>query len=721
MDSKPIAEAYRELNNLTINLLDSFSVLSALSSLDLRCVDESTLMRDALTALIKNFVVNRSSVFLLEGYKLVNYAGLDWDDMLNHGEFSRSCHKKLLPVSVDDGIMGLAVRSKKLQHCRNCLTDPNFKIIPEQNIGSLISVPIFQAGGEVLGVLNISHPEPDYFNEWHERFLLVFCNSLGQLLVNYRLLNHMEIEVAKRTSQLKLALEESQAQKEELRLFKTIIDSSQEAVAIRDSEYKTIYINPAHEKLFGRSLEQECSLPYSRYSALESIKVSLGNSEPSSMGAGNWEGELEAVDALGRFFPVWRQSGAVTDSGGKVVYSFDFIRDISKIRQAEEEKRHLEGQLNHARKMEAIGQLAGGVAHDFSNILTTIVGYGHILLMRMEESNPLTNYVNHILSATERATSLTQSLLTFSRKQVVNPELININDVINKTDKLLKRLIREDIEYRTILTDKILTVMADVGQLEQVLMNLVTNARDAMPKGGVLTINTDIVELGRDFVQQNGFGKEGAYAYISVADTGTGMKESTKDKIFEPFYTTKDVGKGTGLGLAIAYGAIKQQNGYIIADSILGKGSVFKIYIPLAVGYVNESKVTDLPAMENGKETVLIAEDDDHVRNLSRALLEEYGYTVLEAVDGRDALDKFEMHHDKIDLLVLDVIMPKMNGKEVYDEIIRINPRIKVLFMSGYTADSITKKGILEENLDFSAKPLTPRDLLTKVREVLDK
>ncbi len=675
----------------------------------------------ALTALIKNLVVNSSSVFLLEGDKLVNYAGLDWDGMLNHGEFSRSCPKKLLPVSVDDGLMGLAVRSKKLQHCRNCLTDPNFKIIPEQNIGSLISVPIFQAGGDVLGVLNISHPEPDFFNEWHERFLLVFCNSLGQLLVNYRLLNHMEIEVAKRTSQLKLALEESQAQKEELRLFKTIIDSSQEAVAIRDSEYKTIYINPAHEKLFGRSLEQECSLPYSRYSDLESIKVSLGNSEPSSMGAGNWEGELEAVDALGRFFPVWRQSGAVTDSGGKVLYSFDFIRDISKIRQAEEEKRHLEGQLNHARKMEAIGQLAGGVAHDFSNILTTIVGYGHIILMRMEESNPLTNYVNHILSATERATSLTQSLLTFSRKQVVNPELININDVIAKTDKLLKRLIREDIEYRTILTDKILTVMADVGQLEQVLMNLVTNARDAMPKGGVLTINTDIVELGREFVQQNGFGKEGAYAYISVADTGTGMKESTKDKIFEPFYTTKDVGKGTGLGLAIAYGAIKQQNGYIIADSILGKGSVFKIYIPLAVGYIDESKVTDLPAMENGKETVLIAEDDDHVRNLSRALLEEYGYTVLEAVDGRDALDKFEMHHDKIDLLVLDVIMPKMNGKEVYDEIIRRNPRIKVLFMSGYTADSIIRKGILEENLDFSAKPLSPRDLLTKVREVLDK
>lgn len=721
MDSKSLAEAYKELNDLTLNLLESFSALSALSSIDIRCVDEQTVLRNALKALIQNLTMNTCSIFLLEGEKLVNYAGLDWDEMLNEGtdEHHRSC--RTLTASVGEGIMGIAVRCKKLQHCRNCAADPNFKVLPERNIGSLISVPIFQAGGEVLGVLNVSHPEPDFFNEWHERFLLVYCHCLGQLLTNYRLLNHMEIEVEKRTNQLKLALKEAQDKKEELRLFKTVIDSSQEAVAISDSEGGLIYINPAHEKLFGCSLEHARQLPYSDCAFLESNTPLNDRAESPIAEAESWEGELEAIDAHGRRFPLRRQAGTVCDAHGKVLYRFDFICDITKNKQAEEEKRHLQAQLNHAQKLEAIGQLAGGVAHDFSNILTTIIGYGHILLMRMEDDDPLRHFVDHILAASERATSLTQSLLTFSRKQVINPQLININEAIEKIDKLLRRLIREDIEYRTVLNDKALTVMADVGQFEQVLMNLATNARDAMPKGGVLTISTDLVELDSEFIHQNGFGKIGTYACISVVDTGTGMEENAKDKIFEPFYTTKDVGKGTGLGLAIAYGAIKQQNGYITVDSVLGKGSVFRIYLPLIPGCADEKKKTDFHTIEKGSGTVLIAEDDHHVRELDRALLEEYGYTVLEAIDGKDALDKFEIHKERIDLLILDVIMPKMNGKEVYNEIKRRQPDMKVLFTSGYTADIINRKGIMEEELNFVAKPLPPGEFLQKVREILDK
>jgi two-component system cell cycle sensor histidine kinase/response regulator CckA len=721
MDSKSLAEAYKELNNLTVNLLESFSALSALSSIDLRCADEQTVLRNALKALIQNLAMNTCSIFLLEGEKLVNYAGLDWDEMLNEGKDVHRRSDYTLTASVGEGIMGIAVRCKKLQHCRNCAADPNFKVLPERNIGSLISVPIFQAGGEVLGVLNVSHPEPDFFNEWHERFLLVYCHSLGQLLINYRLLNHMEIEVEKRTNQLKLALKEAQEKKEELRLFKTVIDSSQEAVAISDSEGGLIYINPAHEKLFGCSLEEARKLPCLDCSFPASITLINDKDASPITGAESWEGELEAIDAHGRGFFLRKQAGTVCDAHGKVLYRFDFIRDITKNKHAEEEKRHLQAQLNHAQKMEAIGQLAGGVAHDFSNILTTIIGYGHILLMRMEECDSLRHFVDHILAASERATSLTQSLLTFSRKQVINPQLININDAIEKIDKLLKRLIREDIEYRTMLTDKKLTVMADVGQFEQVLMNLSTNARDAMPKGGVLTISTDLVKLDSEFIHQNGFGKVGTYACISVADTGTGMDENTKEKIFEPFYTTKGVGKGTGLGLAIAYGAIKQQNGYITVDSVPGEGSVFRIYLPLTPGCAREKRKTDTSSIEKGWGTVLIAEDDDHVRELDRALLEEYGYTVLEAVDGKDALDKFEIHKERIDLLILDVIMPKMNGKEVYNEIKQRHPDMKVLFTSGYTADIINRKGIMEEELNFVAKPLPPRDFLKKVREILGK
>jgi two-component system, cell cycle sensor histidine kinase and response regulator CckA len=716
MDNEHLAEAYKDLNNLTLNLLDSFSALSALSSIDLRHVDEPELLHHALKILIQNLVMNKCSVFLLEDDHLVNYAGLDWDGLLNGENIGSISFKKSLTASVAEGIMGLAVRTKKLQHCRNCATDPNFKVLPEQTIGSLISVPIFQAGGDVLGVLNISHPQADFFNEWHERFLLVYCNCLGQLLVSFRLLNHMETEVAKRTNQLKQALEDAQEKKEELRLFKTVIDSSQEAVAISDSEGMPIYINPAHEKLFGRSLEQLRCKTCSSCSATEATALdgTLMN------GAEIWEGELEATDVYGRHFPMWRQSGAVCDARNKMLYRFDFMRDISQSRQADEEKRHLEAQLNHARKMEAVGQLAGGVAHDFSNILTTIIGYSHIMIMKMDASDPLIHFVNHILSASERATSLTQSLLTFSRKQIINPQLLNINEAIARINKLLIRLIREDIEYRSVLTEKRLTVMADVGQLEQVLMNLATNARDAMPQGGTLTVSTDIAELDSVFIHQHGYGKKGTYATISIADTGTGMDETTRQKIFEPFYTTKEVGKGTGLGLAIAYGSVKQQNGYIIVDSVLGQGSVFKIYLPLVSGYIDEEQKSESPAIKKGSETVLIAEDDDNVRKLNRALLESYGYRVLEAVDGNEALHIFEMHGGEIDLLVLDVVMPKLNGKEVYDEIRRRKPDMKALFTSGYAADIIGSKGIQDEELNIMAKPLSPIVFLKKVRDILD-
>jgi PAS domain S-box-containing protein len=385
------------------------------------------------------------------------------------------------------------------------------------------------------------------------------------------------------------------------------------------------------------------------------------------------------------------------------------------------ERKKLEEQLLQAQKMEAIGQLAGGIAHDFNNILTAIIGYGNLSKMEMSKDDPLRTYVTHILNSAERAANLTQSLLAFSRRQIINPKPVNLNEIIKVLEKLLSRLIGEDIELSTILSDKDLTVMADSTQIEQVLMNLATNARDAMPDGGSLTISTELVELDNEFIKAHGYGRSGFYALISVSDTGEGIDERTKDRIFEPFFTTKEVGKGTGLGLAMVYGIIKQHEGCINVYSGPDKGTTFKIYLPLIKLSVEEVRLADIPIIKGGTETILIAEDDAQVRGLIKEVLEGYGYRVMEAVDGDDAIKIFNENKDKIQLLFLDVVMPKKNGKEVYDEIKKIRPDIKAIFTSGYTTDIIHKKGIIEEGSNFILKPMLPDELLRKVRDVLDK
>jgi CheY-like chemotaxis protein len=371
--------------------------------------------------------------------------------------------------------------------------------------------------------------------------------------------------------------------------------------------------------------------------------------------------------------------------------------------------------------MEAIGQLAGGIAHDFNNILTAIIGFGNLLKMEMSSDDMLRSYVTQILNSAERAANLTQALLAFSRKQIINPKPVDLNEIIRTLEKLLSRIIGEDIELSVFLTDKDLTVMADPTQIEQVLMNLATNARDAMPDGGSLIIRTDVVHIDYEFLKVHGYGKPRNYALIIVEDTGQGMDDETKERIFEPFFTTKEVGKGTGLGLSMVYGIIRQHDGYINVYSESQKGTVFKIYLPLIKSIAEEQRPEKLPTVKRGTETVLVAEDDTQVRELTKEILKDFGYTVLDAVDGEDALRVFNSNKDKVDILLLDVIMPKKNGKEVYDEIKKIKPTIKTVFMSGYNADVIHKKGIIEEGLDFILKPILPEDLLIKIRDVLDK
>ncbi|OGW22127.1 MAG: hypothetical protein A2X55_00030 [Nitrospirae bacterium GWB2_47_37] len=395
----------------------------------------------------------------------------------------------------------------------------------------------------------------------------------------------------------------------------------------------------------------------------------------------------------------------------------------AELKRREEEQRGLEEQLRHAQKMEAVGTLAGGVAHDFNNILTTIIGYANLLQMKMQEDDPGSPYIKEVLSSAEKAAHLVNSLLAFSRKQIMSLKPVNVNDIIRGIKKMLSRLISEDIEFRVDVADEELTVMADGGQIEQVLMNFVTNARDAMPDGGILTIETGLAELDESYMKAHGYGKPGKYAFVSVSDTGVGMDEETRGKIFEPFFTTKEVGKGTGLGLATAYGSIRQHNGYVSVYSEPGKGATFMIYLPL-IGRDAETqleKTVQTAEIKGGSETILVSEDDVEVRELAKKVLEKFGYKIIEAVDGEDAVNKFTENKDTVRLLLFDVIMPKKDGKAAYEEIKEINPGIKALFMSGYTADIIHKKGVFEEGMEFIPKPVSPDVLLKRVRQALDK
>ena len=465
-------------------------------------------------------------------------------------------------------------------------------------------------------------------------------------------------------------------------------------------------IGYSREELLGKTF-QEITYPYDLTADLENVRKVLANEIKT------YSMEKRYICKDGSLIWVNITVSLVRDLQGSPVYFISVVEDIS-------EHKKLEEQLFQAQKMEAIGQLAGGIAHDFNNLLTAVIGYGNLLKAEVTGDDQASSYVNQILSAAERAAVLTNELLTFSRKQIISSQPVDLNTTIIEVEKLLSRIIGEDIELTTILTDKDLTIMADGTQIEQVLLNLATNARDAMPDGGTIIISTDRVELGMGFIKAHGYGKPGPYTLIAFEDTGTGMDERTKERIFEPFFTTKEVGKGTGLGLAMVYGIIKQHEGYINAYSEPGKGTTFKIFLPLIQAKAEDKQPAGVFPVTAGTETILIGEDDLYVRKFIKEMLLKNGYAILEAVDGEDAVRVFNENRNEIHLVILDVIMPKKNGKDVYNEIKKINSSMKVIFISGYSSDIIHKRGILEEKLDIISKPIMPDDLLTKVRKKLD-
>jgi signal transduction histidine kinase len=393
-----------------------------------------------------------------------------------------------------------------------------------------------------------------------------------------------------------------------------------------------------------------------------------------------------------------------------------FIRDMT-------EHKKLEEQLIQAQKMEAIGTLAGGVAHDFNNILTSIIGYGELLSMDLPREGSMRASMEEINKAAKRAAALTRQLLVFSRRQVIQPDVLDLNEILTGTEHMLGRLIGEDIELVTIPGPALWSVEVDPGQIEQVIMNLAVNARDAMPQGGKLTIESLNVDLDAEFFRAHAVeARPGPYVMLAVSDTGKGMDRETLSHIFEPFFTTKERGRGTGLGLSTVYGIIKQSGGFIWAYSEPGEGTTFKIYLPTVSGHAGSGQQEPAPADKlKGSETLLIVEDDDTLRNLACKVLERRGYKVLLASRGEEALTVSEQYDGAIHLIVTDVVMPGMNGRELAENLQSLRPDMRVLYMSGYTDDAIVRHGVLRPGVNFIEKPCTPENLAQKVRKVLDK
>jgi PAS domain S-box-containing protein len=384
------------------------------------------------------------------------------------------------------------------------------------------------------------------------------------------------------------------------------------------------------------------------------------------------------------------------------------------------ERAKLEEQLRHSQKMESLGTLAGGIAHDFNNILTAITGYGSLLLAKLADNEPLRAYVVQMMTAATRAATLTQGLLAYGRKQLLHPVPVNLNETVTQVGDFLRRLIGEDIELKMLLADRDLTVLADAVQIEQVLMNIATNAREAMPGGGYLFIETAGEDVDAASAAEHGLDKAGAYAVVTLTDTGKGMDDATRARIFEPFFTTRERGTAIGLGLSIAYGIVKQHNGAISVIGAPGRGTTFKVYLPLVQAAYAEMPAPGEAAIIGGTETVLVAEDDEVVRQVMAAILSQYGYSVIEARDGEEAVNRFMEQQDRVKLLLLDAIMPKKTGREVYDKIRIFRPEVRALFLSGYPADVMVARGLIEPGTPVMVKPVAMDELLRKVRAELD-
>lgn len=559
--------------------------------------------------------------------------------------------------------------------------------------------------------------------DWLGVPLIIADKSIGVLVVQtYReniRYRQTEKDILTFVSQHVAAAIEHKRSEEQLReseaRYRSLVQSAVYGIYRATAAGRFLAVNPALISMLGYESEEEMlALNVGTDVYLESSDREHLISELLAMR--RWEGvEVKWRRKDGKSITVRLSGRLVRDDAGNAAYIEGIVEDVT-------ERRMLEQQLRQSQKMEAVGRLAGGVAHDFNNLLTVIRGYTEILLSDVAEGDVRRSELEEIMKASDRAGALTKQLLAFSRQQVLAPKVLNLNTIVLNMHNLLRRLLGEDVDLQTVLDPELGHVKADPSQIEQVLMNLAVNARDAMPMGGRLTIETTNVELtenwGRDLINA----KPGQYVMIAMTDSGAGMDEATKARVFEPFFTTKEQGKGTGLGLSTAYGIVKQSDGYISVYSEVGIGSTFKVYLP-RMDTVREAtpSAPAVVATHRGSETVLLVEDEEGVRKLVSGILARQGYRVLEATSGEEAFEMVHEYSGKIDLLLSDVVLVGMSGRELAERLRIQMPALRVIYMSGYTDDAIVRHGVLTESAEFLQKPFSSENLLRKVRAVLEK
>jgi PAS domain S-box-containing protein len=493
----------------------------------------------------------------------------------------------------------------------------------------------------------------------------------------------------------------------------TAIEQAGEQVVITDEHGNIQYCNPAFERITGYTRSEVIGKsPKILQSGRQSVEF-YDRLWRTILSGQMWSGKFTNRRKDGTYYHEEATISPIRDAQKRIVGYVAVKRDAT-------ERLQLESQLRQAQKLESIGRLAGGVAHDFNNLLTVINGFAGFLLKDLPPNDPLRSHALQISKAGDRAASLTRQLLAFSRHSITQPRPLDLNSIVRETESMLRRLIGEDVELITLLNPFLGQVMADPDQIHQVVMNLAVNARDAMPNGGKLIIETSNVYLDELYVAGHPEAKCGACVLLTVSDSGHGMDEATRCSIFEPFFTTKEPGKGTGLGLSTVYGIVRQSQGWIWVYSEPGQGATFKIYLPRIDSVpLPSAEESSAPPIMDGHETILLVEDQDDVRALTRAVLREYGYNVLEAATAAGALTMAERHDGFIHLLLTDVVLPGMNGRELADQIKASRPETRILFTSGYTADVIAHRGVLDRGVAFIAKPFAPDGLAARVREVL--
>ena len=567
-----------------------------------------------------------------------------------------------------------------------------------------------RADGTLLGWIRV---DLSLERAWREAYRTLW----KQLLATVCLLVVALYVFLKMVRRLKGALHQSEKK------YRQLWETSTDAVIFMDTDRRIRFANPAIADVFGYAPEEVIGRDIAMLQP-ERLRQGHRDGVTRYMRTGvkkvNWRAtELVGLRKDGTEVPIEIAFSDMQMDGKH--WFVGFMRDITERKKAEEALHQSEERLRQSQKMEAIGMLAGGIAHDFNNLLTAITGYSELLLGQMQPDSRARKNAEGIRKAAFRAASLTQQLLAFSRRQILTSKVLNLNAVVMDLEPMLRRLIGEDIEIKIVPGSALGQVQADLSQIEQIVLNLVVNARDAMPKGGRLTIETANVEWDETYAGRHETFQPGSYVLVAVSDTGCGMDEPTRSRIFEPFFTTKEPGKGTGLGLATVYGIVKQSDGYVWVYSEPGQGSVFKIYLP-RLKHVSDKGSTEagraLPP--RGTETILLVEDEEFVRTLVGDIFEENGYTVLRASHSDEAFRISGQHEGPIHLVVTDVVLPGMSGRELAERLASSRPKMKVLYISGYTDDAVVRHGVLAESVAFLQKPFTPEVLLRKVREVLE-